>query len=230
MRTRVFVLRILSAVGIEGAARLGLVAAFLVSGLLVAAPQAQASTVYNLTSDHCTGGCGTAPFGDVTLDQNGTTVDITVSLNSPNWFVKTSSVDLMAFKFNGIGVIVGDITVDQTVAGQTLSAASGVFNGDGTGPFGFGISCGTCGTGASDKFNVDIVFHVANATIADLTTPNVPQGNVFVADILSDAALGGTGNTGPVDATTPVPEPATLAMLSGGLVGLASFGRRHPRS
>ena len=191
---------------------------------------ARASTIFNLTSDHCTpvfpGGCGTPPFGTVTLDQNGANVDITVHLFSPNFFVKTGSADFQAFKFNGTGVVLGDITVDQTVFGQTLAPQTGAFNGDGTGMFVFGIECTTCGNGAADKFANDIVLHVANATIADLTAPN-DLGNVFVADILSDASLGGTGNTGPVDATTPIPEPGTVALLGLGLVGLATTRRRR---
>jgi hypothetical protein len=199
--------------------------------LLLGAGSARATVIYDLTSDHCTstfpGGCGTAPFGDVTLNQTGLDVDISVHLNSPNWFVKTGSADNMAFKFNATGVVLGDITVDVHIPG--LIAATGAFNGDGTGNFSFGISCPTCGGGASDKFNNDIVFHVANATIADLTATN-NLGNVFVADILSDSTLGGTGNTGPVDATVPIPEPATFAMLISGLVGLAAFGRRYPRA
>ena len=162
----------------------------------------------------------------MTLTQNGSDVDVTVHLNSPNLFIKTGSADFMAFKFNATGIVLGDISVDQTVTGQTLAAATGSFFGDGTGMFHFGIECSTCGNGASDKFDDDIVFHVANATVADLTPVN-NLGNVFVADILSDSSLGGTGNTGPVDATVPVPEPGTGLLLSLGLFGLAWSGRER---
>lgn len=191
--------------------------------LFLGAASARATTIYNLTSDHCTGGCGTPPFGSVTLEQSGTTVDVTVSLNSPNFFAKTQSADLMAFKFNAIDVVLGDITVDQTVAGQTLIAAQAIFpnsfDGDGTGSFEFGIECSTCAMGSSDKFNDDIVFHVANATIAELTVAN-EQGNVFVADIFSDPESGGNGNTGPVDAMFPIPEPGAGLLLGMGLIAL----------
>ena len=200
--------------------RHALFAALVALPLLAAAP-ARASTIFDLTGDHCTGGCGTAPFGSITLSQNGSSVDVTVHLISPNMFVKTGSVDFQAFKFNATGVVVGDITVDQTVAGETLAAQTGAFNGNGTGTFAFGIACTTCGGGASDKFGNDIVFHVANATVADLIAPN-SSGNVFVADI-----IGSTGNTGPVYATTPVPEPGTAALFGLGLVGLAVAGRRQ---
>src|SRR5438093_13310983 len=93
-----------------GKAALGIVALGLV--LMVAAAPAHA-LVLNFTSDHCTGGCGTPPFGTVTLTQNGTTVDVHLHLNSPNFFVKTGSADFMAFKFNAVDVVKGDITVNQ---------------------------------------------------------------------------------------------------------------------
>ena len=62
-------------------------------------------------------------------------------------------------------------------------------NGDGTGPFSFGISCTTCGNGALG-ITSNVVFSIANATIADITAGN--PLNIFVADVFS----GQTGNTG----------------------------------
>ena len=97
-------------------------------------------------------------------------------------------------------------------------AATGVFNGDGGGTFSFGINCPACGGGASDAFDTDIVFHVANATITDLTQLN-DKNQVFVADVIAP-----NQNTGLIDATTPrpsvVPEPASLLLLGAGLAGI----------
>ena len=195
-------------------------------GLLLAAGSAQAIS-FNLTSDHCTGGCGTPPFGTVTVTDNGTGVDITVSI-APNAWAITGAADFQLFKFNGTGISLADITVDQTFAGETLAAATGAFNGDGTGQFVFGIECTTCGNG-NTGITSDITFHVADATIADLTAAN-NLGNIFVADIFSNE----TGNTGPVDVTAGggnVPDGgATAALLGLGLAGLgglrARFGRK----
>jgi hypothetical protein len=181
-------------------------------------PSVSQATTFDLTSDHCTGGCGTAPFGTVTLTQNGTSVDFVVDLangppNTVGW-AQTGAGDFQLFKFNATGVVVGDISVTQTFAGQTLQANTGTFNGDGTGTFAFGISCTTCGNG-NLGITSNVVFSVANATIADFLAEN-DKNVIFVADVFS----GQTGNTGPVDVSPAVPEPSTLVLYGLGLTML----------
>src|SRR5580765_5100604 len=141
----------------------------------LALPTAGNAVVFNLTSDHCTGGCGTAPFGTVSVTQAGANVHIVVDLangppNTVGW-AQTGAADFQLFKFNATGVVVGDISVVQTFAGQTLQANTGTLNGDGTGPFTFGISCSTCGNG-SLGITSTLNFTVANALISEITAGN----------------------------------------------------------
>ena len=183
---------------------------------------------FDLTSDHCTGGCGTAPFGTVDVTQVGANVNFVVDLangppNTVGW-AKTGAADFQEFKFNATGVALGDISVTQTFAGQTLAPQTGAFNGDGTGNFIFGIACTSCGNG-NLGITSNIVFSIANATIADVTGAN-NLGNIFVADVFS----GQTGNTGPVDVSgTPsqIPLPPAALLFGTALVGMTVLGRRR---
>jgi hypothetical protein len=190
-------------------------------GFLGMTTVASHAITFQLTSDHCTGGCGTPPFGTVDVTQSGANVDIVVTLAAGYSFVKTGSADFQNFKFNGTGVALGDIVVGAHV--PALVAATGAFNGDGTGEFDFGINCPSCANGGAGAFSAAIAFTVLNAVIADLTAPN-NLGNIFVADVLAP-----NGNTGPVDVTAPsaIPIPPAAFLFGTALVGLGLLGRRR---
>jgi hypothetical protein len=189
----------------------------------LAAP-AKADLIFPLDVDFCTGGCGSAPFGTVTLHDVSTgDVHVHVALASGNEFVVTGAGHALSFG------IVGDPSI--TIAGLTSGFARGPNNdkADGAGTFDYSVDCsvalGGCGKGGSKPNPGPLDFDVllAGLTSADFTIDD--KDLFFASDIIS----GTTGNTGVVGADgkkPPIPEPGTLAVFAAGLLGYAVVRRR----
>lgn len=173
---------------------------------------------YTFTIDHCSGGCGSAPFGTVDVTQDGTnTVKLVVSLLSGDQFVSTGFPGSFAFNIMGNPTI----SVSNLTAGWSLlNTSAGNLQFDGFGNLDYALVCDACGSGASNPFAGPISFDVTatgltTASFAELS--RIPPGSAqayFVADI-----IGTTGNTGPVGATltqTTVPEPSSVALFGAG--------------
>lgn len=181
--------------------------------VFMVAPATQAS-IYYLPVDHLTGGYGTAgPYGQVELTQDGSDVDVTVTLYDDSKFVRTGAGGGENFVFNATGITLADIS------GTGLTAVAGSIHADGAGNFQYGISFTGQGTGGSNAIAGPISFTVASAAIADLIVAN-NKDQIFAADIIS----GVSGYTGVV--STPVPIPAAAYFLGSGLLGLVGIRRR----
>jgi len=159
----------------------------------------------------------TIPEGTVNLTQNGTNVDISVTLNPGLRFVETNAGGGELFLFNA--------TVTNTSFVSFTSAPSGPPSGiTGFGNLSPPASTATAGDftasiecliatecdGAATPDMRTLQFTVVDATVAQLSQPNT-AGVAFFADTISTV--------------TAVPEPSTVAILGLGFLGLCAVRR-----
>lgn len=184
---------------------------------------ASADTIFTLTDQACSGGCGAGPFGTITLSQSGANVNVSLVLNTANneRFAGTGAGE--ALEFNALNATTADIT--NISAGFQLGPAPATASAYGT--FLFSVDCNTCQGGQAGNPKGPLTFTLLNATISDFIAN--AGGYYFASDIAID--IDGSTRTGNVAARGPnppaVPEPSSLMLFGTGVTALGGLIRRR---
>jgi len=208
--------------------RLTLTSLMISAAALFIAPDVVNATVYTLSVADPGAGLGSGPFGtiSVTQDVNGTSLDISETLNSGFEFhAGNANHPALAFSISGNPTI----SVSGVTSGFTLTSTSaGSISAPPFGSFGYAFTCSGCGPGFGGGLTGPLSFVLSDAgtlTPASLGFNSYDGSNIFFTTDLVIA----NGNTGNVGATlTPaVPEPSTWAMMILGFVGLGFMAYRR---
>ena len=211
-----------------------MVAGLLITGASVGFSSiASASTLtYNLTTNDCSSGCGSGPFGTVTVSSiSSTEVSVNLTLAANEVFAVTGAGDALLFDLTGNPTI----SISNLTTGFSADriASGGSIHAGGTGHWQYDIVCSGCGNGTSSpNLSGPINFDV---TVAGGITPAsfIQNDNslFFATDIGVSNGRGGY-STGDVAApsVSATPLPAALPLFIGGLGMIGLLSRRRKRN
>ncbi|MCW3473120.1 PEP-CTERM sorting domain-containing protein [Limobrevibacterium gyesilva] len=205
-----------------------LVMALSAFGAAYATPAAADTATFVLTQDACSGTCGTGPFGTIVLTEvSPFQVDVLVTLIPTAKFVATGAGDSLAFNLLSNPVV----TITNITPGFASVASPKGMGGS----YGYGVDCQVpsgCGSGASNPNPGPLAFSVIASTAIQISSFIANGAGIF----FSSDIIGPNGKTGNVGAragtvtVTPVPEPASMALIASGLAGIALVRRRRART
>ena len=179
------------------------------------------------------------PWGTITLTQDGSNIDVDVSLDPNVYFADTGAGGSFLWSLSGAPTLTSsDVVFTGASIGNFtfVSTLPTLIHEDGTGYWDYGIGCSGCGNGGSPPRiggNDALTFTIDGYSFGDFVKDVDKQGNPL-NDFAADLCMFSSGqcSTGDVVATTDtpstsVPEPMTFTMFGAGLLGVAGLRRRR---
>lgn len=163
------------------------------------------------------------PYATVTYVLNGSNIDVTVQMNMGFLAFGEGNGNNGIFGFNIVGSMTG-LSITNMSPGFTANLGGG--NMDGFGPFDVTLSCCNAANAvASFSFTVSRTGGFASASQLFEANSTGAHFAIHIAPTNGNP----TGFAADTGTSTETPEPASLLLLGGGLVGVAAGLRRRRR-
>ena len=195
-------------------------------------PARAGAITYSFTQYTGSGTPPAGPYGTVMLDQQGSNVNVSVSLAGSEGFVDTGAGESLLWDLSGNPTVtITNLTGGFVVTNNgTLIGSTG-----GTGSWYYGITChGTaCGKGGSNPYTGKLNFTIENISVSDFIAND--SSFYFASDICTQVTdgqctYGITGDIAAPSTGASVPEPGTLALFGAGLLGCGLLLARRRRA